>query len=210
MKKISIALIIASFWNVTARCQSLNFTDFNVYLREREPNLSCGITKYRPTGVFNRSSSDFNGKPQYERTITGISSGSFVCVTGVTNTIANLAINKYYIRWVDNAWRLIILETLSPETYVTVQILTGNGPFPTCGSFGGAITGGTDCYCQTSMTLTGIANSTSRYAQTIINSTQIVNNTSNLLYQAGNSISLNPGFEVATGGVFESKIATCN
>lgn len=160
-------------------------------------------------GSYNISSAKYNGRHQYLLTLP-FSNTSLICLYGFSGRTI-YANSHLRLRWSGTAWVLGFLTSAS--TFETIVTFSNDSPNPLCQAVGNFSTtiSGNDCYCQSSLDLTGsVVYTIPRAAQTTLISNQKFSETSLQLYQAGQSITLTPGFEVATGGVFESKIAACN
>ncbi|MCU0324815.1 MAG: hypothetical protein MUF45_06120 [Spirosomaceae bacterium] len=196
------------------KCQTLTISESTVFFQKKESNVNCNSSNPNPkfyiNGIYVLAGTKFNGRNQYLLQIPNTLTTS-ICVINFFPYTLPIGTNYLRIRWSGTNWQIGFFN--SNNAFQSVAIFSGDTPTPECEKYStnnNAKIGGADCYCQTSMILTGTAPSTPRYSQTTINSTQIVGNSTNILYQAGNSVSLNAGFQVNSGGVFEAKIATCN
>lgn len=195
--------------------QSLRLDLGTVYIQKKELNEACGLNsgqKYAMFGIYTLSATNFNGRNQYEKTIN-IADAVPITICVSRSFQSTLAIKKYFIRWNGSKWVAGIITNATTNNFSILAELSANTVLPKCGDSltKDYIIGGNDCYCQTSMTLSGTApETTPRYSKTTLISTQTVLGVNNVYYQSGNSISLENGFQVASGGVFEAKIAACN
>ena len=206
-------LTIIFCYNLSA--QTIIVNDYATYYIQRiSAGQPCSNANTNPkfylTGTYTRSTTDYNGKPQYEKPI-GLSSGGSVCINSGRSGSTTLASDKFYIRWINDNWFIAYITAASPETMKTNAIFRGTGPTPSCYTYDGRVlVAGSDCYCHDSLNLAGNAMSGDKYALSSINSSQIIGNTIRLSYRATNGINLDAGFQIASGGVFEAKIEGCD
>jgi hypothetical protein len=195
--------------------QTLRLDLGTVYIQKKVLNETCTLnngSKFAMGGIYTLSDDNFNGRNQYEKLINIADEAPItICVSRSFQSL--LGIKKYFIRWQDNKWVAGIITNVTTNSFLILAELSSNTVLPKCGNSltKSYIIGGNDCYCQASMTLTGTAPATTpRYSQTTLISAQTVLNATSVYYQAGNSISLENGFQVSSGGVFEAKIDTCD
>lgn len=210
-----MAVSIAAFFvNGEVGAQSLTISESTVFIKKKVFNQMCSPQNPNPpffiNGTYHLASSKFNGRNQYLMVIPTELTTS-ICVSNIfTYTLPN-GTNYLRIRWSGTNWVVGFITSIN--TFQLVAIFDGDTPLPVCNQYSqnnNAKIEGEDCYCQSTMNLSGTATSTQKYAQTTISSIQTVGNTTHLLYQAGNSITLNTGFQALAGGIFEAKIGGCN
>lgn len=179
--------------------QSLRLDLGAVFIQKKVLNEVCTLNagnRYGMNGIYTLSATNFNGRNQYEKNINIPDALPItICVSRSTQSL--LAINKYFIRWDCSKWVAGIITNATTNSFLALAELSANTILPKCGNSltKSYVIAGEDCYCQTSMTLSGTApETTPRYSQTTLISTQTVSNINNVFYQFGNSISLENGF----------------
>jgi hypothetical protein len=196
--------------------QTITISECKIFLQKKGVD-KCGFgVNNNPTfylnGTYLLSATQFNGRNQYNMQIPTFV-GNEPCILGAFPTSITLSPGRQLrIRWSGTRWELGYINESYNFAYITY--FEGDTETPRCeivGRTGTPKIGGLDCYCNSSLNLTGtVTNNTSKVVKEGIVSSQIVQTNLSLTYQAGKSISLEPGFNTESPTVFTAQIGNCN